>query len=109
MAEKITYLVTLSCYHTLVFRDPCPALGDIIWCLKCRCETRVKAAPPEWRIRCDMCPYTRRFGTGKTAAEVAAGKHANSRARHVVSLFNGHEFVNTFGQRDLTVTGMLPE
>lgn len=107
--SRITYLVTFDCHHTRVFGEPAPALRDVIWCVRCNRDTRVKSAPAEYRIRCQDCGYVRRLGTGKTNAELAAIGHRKSKPGHIVDMYNGHKLTYTFGSRDLTVTPMLPD
>lgn len=109
MVDRITYLITFSCNHTRVFQEPAPSIAEWLWCPRCRKNVQVKSAPAEWRIRCQDCQYTRRFGTGNSAADVAAAKHRNLKGGHVVSIFNGHELAYVIGERDLLVTSMLPE
>lgn len=101
--NDIRYLVTLECLHTTFFRPPAPKVYSIIWCVRCRKEVKVINAPAEWRIRCVECIYSRPFGTSRSDAEIAIGKHRGKYPTHNVKLFNGHRLINIYGNRDQTV------
>jgi hypothetical protein len=98
-----TFVVTFVCGHTVLFRQPTPKIGDIAYCLKCRMETRVMHAPPEWRTRCVNCKYSRRFGASQSDALIAIGKHRRSHPSHTLKLQNGNGTTVIYGNSNQTV------
>lgn len=104
--SRLSYLVTFDCFHTRIFEEPAPRINEIIWCPNCRKEVRVTSAPPEWRIRCTVCVFSKRFGTGKANAEIAAAKHSVNHPTHAIEIRNGNLLVNTIENRNQTVIEM---
>jgi hypothetical protein len=96
MSERITFIITLDCWHSSVFKDPAPVIGDQIWCMKCQAYQVVRSAPAEYRIRCQKCTYSRTFGTSQINAEIAAAKHRMKRNSHTVLLMNGRRVVKRY-------------
>jgi hypothetical protein len=94
--EKVSRLITYDCGHTQHYKNPYPKVGEMLYCLKCRMEVRVKLAPAEWRIRCRHCVYSRPFGDARLNAEISAAKHRRNHPSHVVALFQGGELIRTF-------------
>ena len=104
MTDK--FIITFDCGHTVLFRQPTPKIGDFGYCIKCRMETRVMHAPPEWRIRCTNCKYSRRFGASRDDALIAVGKHRRMYPLHVLKVQNGNSPPEIYGNRDQIV--MIP-
>lgn len=100
MAERITYIITLECRHTKIFQEPAPSNGEIIWCTGCNTDRRVISAPPEIRIRCQKCVYSRNFGRAQVNAEIAAAKHRMGRPSHVVLVMDGRRVLRRFPRED---------
>lgn len=108
-SPKLTYLVQFDCKHTLNFSAPCPQLGDVLWCQRCRAERTINIAVNEYKIRCTVCALSRKFGTAKLEATVAVARHRMKFPDHIVDLYNGRKKIDTVGGRNPTVTLMLPE
>lgn len=95
---KITHIVTYECQHTAIFEDiDCPKIGDMVPCLRCRRHVMVMKAPPEIRIRCRKCKYSKAFGAARINGEVGAVQHRKGRPDHIVDIFDGRVIVRTFG------------
>lgn len=106
--NRVSYLVTFDCGHSKPFVEPAPAIGESLYCVRCNLPVRVVAAPPEWQIRCQNCMYSRKFGLGRTAAELAASKHRMKNPDHNVGIYNGKERIDTVGNCNQTVIPMMP-
>lgn len=91
------FMLQLDCKHLVYFKNPTPVIGTILWCQKCRKDSRVESAPEEWKIRCVNCIYSRSFGVSKLDAELSVGRHRNRYPDHKVKLFNGSRLVRTIG------------
>lgn len=103
--HKTTRIVELECQHTQIFERPFPKLGEVLWCLRCRTEQTVIAAPDEWKIRCQGCIYNRAFGAAKVNAEISAAKHRLKQPSHIVRIYNGNKFVRQFPEK---IADVLP-
>lgn len=88
--------VTLECHHFLTFNAAPPMLDDSVYCVRCQDMRTVMEAPPEWRIRCTRCTYSRPLGVARLAAEVAAARH-RQKTGHAVRIYNGRRLVYTMG------------
>lgn len=91
--------ITLECHHLREFEVSPPMLGELIYCVSCQDMRRVTDAPPEWRIRCTRCPYSRRMGTARLNAEVRAAQH-RQRTGHPVQILNGRKLVYIMGRHN---------
>lgn len=108
--DSVTFIITFACHHVRIFPEPAPKVGEILWCVKCNSDVRVKSAPAEFRIRCRDCMYAPAgYGTAQVNAEIAAAKHRMRKPGHVIDIVNGREVVRTFGERDQTVIPMSSE
>jgi hypothetical protein len=75
------------CMHKNELR-PTPALGDEVWCSRCREYRKVILLQSEYRARCRECRYSRTFGRASFAADKAARAHGD-RTGHAVDRFDG--------------------
>lgn len=96
-AERVR--VTLSCHHTLDFNTAPPMVGEELYCVRCQAMHAVVDAPPEYRIRCRGCGYSRRCGVERLDAEVRASKH-HKNTRHRVAIYNGKRLIYVIGMNN---------
>lgn len=99
--------ITLACGHHLLFRGVPPLKAEELWCRRCTAMSTVVEAPPEWRIRCRMCPYTRMCGDSREEAEKRASKHYKDRG-HRVAVYDGRQLLYVVGQSPGTVDAPFP-
>jgi len=93
------HTVTLECHHIATFSDAGPPiLGDTIYCVRCQAMREVTEAPPEYRIRCLRCTFTRMLGPMRLTAEVKAAGHVRRKA-HPVAIYNGHKRIYVMGEK----------
>jgi hypothetical protein len=90
--------VVLSCHHTLEFTAP-PMVGENVYCVRCVAMRTVENAPPEFRIRCRVCGYSRRCGVERLDAEIRASRH-HTKTGHRVSIYNGLRRIYIVGQNN---------
>lgn len=103
MGEHTLYVVSLDCSHIIKFRcgrDATPKRGEQILCLRCDAYRMVVESPnekvtQEYRLRCQDCIFSRRYGINKDAAIIAASNHVR-RKRHDVDFFLGEDFITTY-------------
>lgn len=88
--------IQLSCGHQPYYHLPYPKVGELLTCMDCRRNARVIHAPNEFRISCNNCIFSRRFGNAKVNAEIAASKHRRKYPSHVVGMYTGARLVRTF-------------
>ncbi len=91
--------IVLTCHHTLEFSTAPPLLGAEVWCVKCGSMETVTDAPPEYRIRCRRCTFSRMCGFIRQDAETVAARHVK-RNGHPVALYNGHRLVYVIGSEN---------
>jgi hypothetical protein len=95
--KGVTYTITLTCKHTYDFDDvTAPRKGDEHWCRRCRAVRIVEAAPPNIKVRCRGCQYSRKFGRARVTADVAAAKHRRKNPDHTVEIRDGAVIVQVF-------------
>lgn len=112
-AKGQSYVIVLSCLHTLIYTDPAPKMGETLWCPRCRDYRPCAVAPPNYILHCDHgCKGTqlrREYGSAIVTAETRAVKHALRRTGHRVTLSNGDMFIREFYHPTLTVdVGEIP-
>lgn len=93
-------VVEFECHHTRDFpyMGNLPAVGEALWCLRCRRETKVIKHLKEYRVRCSDCPYSRGFGANSLQAEIAASKHHNRYPYHEVKLWHGVDVAHVWAR-----------
>ncbi len=105
-------VIEFACKHRREFpaKGNIPAVGEAMYCLRCRAETRVIKQLEEYRVRCSDCRYSRPFGAAKIRAEIAASKHHNRFPYHEVNLWLGTRTVHTWKRNEQKLfTEPLPE
>jgi hypothetical protein len=108
MINRQTHQVELECHHTLLFSTPVPKRGEMLWCIRCRKERMVIAAPEQIRIRCRNCRLSRMFGQGKVTAECAAASHRRRHPDHIVDIKDGLAVIATYGETQQRQQMALP-
>lgn len=81
-----TVRVVLRCGHTISLSPP-PKRGDEVYCTRCQDWRLVGIIPdPEYRAKCEVCKFGRRYGAEKWAAEYAAKRHQDKTGHFVMVL-----------------------
>jgi hypothetical protein len=108
MAVRITYLIVYKCKHVRMYEEPVPLNGELVWCVQCANEVYVTSSLNDYRIRCENCIYSRKFGVVLRDAEVAASRHSRSK-QHCVRVYDGYVIVTRYGERYRIETGTMLE
>lgn len=81
--KAIGFRYVLRCGHTLTLKPP-PERGDEVYCTRCQNWQMIGIIPdPEYRAKCEVCKFGRRYGAEKWAAEYAARRHQDSTGHFV--------------------------
>lgn len=96
-AKQPAVMVLLSCKHEASYRAPLPMTGESVYCRRCH-DYRTVELVPEYRIRCDSCRLSRKFGRDLGAARMSASKHTLTRTTHVVSIMDGETLTERVGR-----------
>lgn len=96
--------VTLSCGHNTYFREPVPLYGEIVLCPKCSdYKTVMSSVNEQFRMKCNDCTASRRYGEDQSEAERAASRHAIRYASHTVGVYKGKELLHEVGAKGDTL------
>ena len=95
-------VVEFACRHRREFtvKHNVPAIGESLYCLRCRRDTTVVKHLKEYRIRCSDCRYSRPFGANRLQAEIAASKHHNRFPNHLVTMWEGVDKAHEWARND---------
>lgn len=87
--------VMLSCTHKAVF-SPTPTVGDVLYCRRCGEYVHCLIAIAEWRIRCNHCRVSHRYGADEGSARRRAASHAARFTEHRVTVYREDEVMGEY-------------
>lgn len=95
--------ITLKCGHTLN-HHVLPAIGSVVYCLKCNGGRVVVDYPGSYFSRCRSCKFTRNYGADLTSARRGAARHCN-KLNHDVDVILSERIVHAFEASSTSLPG----
>lgn len=86
--------VQMECFHVRERRrNASPAVGELMWCLRCHKDKTVTSHIEQFRLKCMSCRFGKLGGTRRSGAGYIGTKHWRKNPTHDLRMYVGTQEV----------------